>query len=396
MNNDMEEISLLEVLSQDARELRIKSASSFDKIAGPFSKRIVLFGAGGLGKQIARGLIAAGITPIAFADNGDHLRGQNVMGIPVYTPEEAASEFSTNAIFVVAIWRALASETMQQRKQFLKSLGCERVCSVFTLFWKYSEVFLPYYCADWPDKIVDAKASILKAFDLLADQSSKQVLVNQIAWRLDPEQVDIAGKSPETEYFPGDLIKLSDREAYVDCGGYDGDTAKHFIQLTGGRFSQIHVVEPDPNNYVKIKNWTATLPATQADGIFLHNIAVSDVVGSVCFAANSAVDSKITGDGEVKVACDTLDNVLAECRPSLIKMDIEGAEVSAVRGALGVIARARPILSICLYHNQSDCWEIPLLVSEHIDDYRYFVKNHGIDGWDLVMYAIPAERLISG
>jgi len=396
MNNDMEEISLLEVLSQDARELRIKSASSFDKIAGPYSKRIVLFGAGGLGKQIARGLIAAGITPIAFADNGDHLRGQNVMGIPVYTPEEAASEFSTNAIFVVAIWRALASETMQQRKQFLKSLGCERVCSVFTLFWKYSEVFLPYYCADWPDKIVDAKASILKAFDLLADQPSKQVLVNQIAWRLDPEQVDIAGKSPETEYFPGDLIKLSDREAYVDCGGYDGDTAKHFIQLTGGRFSQIHVVEPDPNNYVKIKNWTATLPATQADGIFLHNIAVSDVVGSVCFAANSAVDSKITGDGEVKVACDTLDNVLAECRPSLIKMDIEGAEVSAVRGALGVIARARPILSICLYHNQSDCWEIPLLVSEHIDDYRYFVKNHGIDGWDLVMYAIPAERLISG
>ena len=138
MINDMEELALLEVLSQDARELRIKSTSSFDKIAGPFSRRIVLFGAGGLGKKIARGLIAAGIAPIAFADNGDHLRGQNVMGIPVYTPEEAAAKFSADAIFVVAIWRALASETMQQRKQFLKSLGCERVCSVFTLFWKYS------------------------------------------------------------------------------------------------------------------------------------------------------------------------------------------------------------------------------------------------------------------
>jgi len=79
--------------------------------------------------------------------------------------------------------------------------------------------------------------------------------------------------------------------------------------------------------------------------------------------------------------------------PTFIKLDIEGYEIEALRGARGVIDRAAPVLAVCVYHLQDHLWRIPLLLREWRSDYALFLRPHNEEGWDLVCYAVPRARL---
>ncbi len=71
-------------------------------------------------------------------------------------------------------------------------------------------------------------------------------------------------------------------------------------------------------------------------------------------------------------------------------MDIEGAELDALRGAAGLLGRG-PRLAICLYHVQDHLWAIPNLVRAAMPRHRFLLRNHGSDAWELVFYALPPE-----
>jgi hypothetical protein len=78
--------------------------------------------------------------------------------------------------------------------------------------------------------------------------------------------------------------------------------------------------------------------------------------------------------------------------PTFIKMDIEGAEMDALRGARETIQKHKPILSICVYHRQDDLWRVPLLIESMAEGYRFYLRPHDVDGWQLVCYAVPEGR----
>jgi hypothetical protein len=95
------------------------------------------------------------------------------------------------------------------------------------------------------------------------------------------------------------------------------------------------------------------------------------------------------------VECVSLDENLTkiQIRPTYIKMDIEGGELSALKGARGIIQKEMPILAICLYHRYDDLWRIPLYVQSLVRGYHFFLRPYEIEGWQLVCYAIPTIRL---
>jgi hypothetical protein len=87
-----------------------------------------------------------------------------------------------------------------------------------------------------------------------------------------------------------------------------------------------------------------------------------------------------------------LDDVLAGWRPTLIKMDIEGSELAALYGARHLIAESRPSLAISVYHKPDHLWRIPLLLASwpELGGYRYYLRSHGFNGFDAVLYASPS------
>lgn len=65
----------------------------------------------------------------------------------------------------------------------------------------------------------------------------------------------------------------------------------------------------------------------------------------------------------------------------------------ALEGAREVIQRRRPVLAVSAYHKQYHLWQVPLNLAIVCTDYSFFLRPHGTEGWDLVCYAIPSERL---
>src|SRR5580704_14831234 len=81
-----------------------REKTAFDDAVGPLGRSLVLFGAGGIGRKTLAGLRKIGIEPLAFADNNTALWGSKVNGVPLMSPQEAASLYARSAAFVVTIW----------------------------------------------------------------------------------------------------------------------------------------------------------------------------------------------------------------------------------------------------------------------------------------------------
>lgn len=76
-------------------------------------------------------------------------------------------------------------------------------------------------------------------------------------------------------------------------------------------------------------------------------------------------------------------------RIDFIKMDIEGSEMAALRGALASIRSYRPKLAISIYHKPDDLFEICNFLHDQQLGYRFFIDHYAIYDEETVLYGIP-------
>lgn len=79
-----------------------EARNSIYKVREPAGK-IVLFGAGRLGRKVLQGLRANGVEPLAFCDNNQKLWAESMEDVTVLSPRKAGGEFGKTAVFVVCV-----------------------------------------------------------------------------------------------------------------------------------------------------------------------------------------------------------------------------------------------------------------------------------------------------
>lgn len=229
-------------------------------------------------------------------------------------------------------------------------------------------------------------AQLLKeAYDSLDDDKSRFLFENILKYRItyDFSELKRSGlvDNLKNQYYVPEL-SFSDHEIIVDCGAYTGDTAKFFYNSIPG--CRVIALEPDEKNFMVMKK-------LKLEGLKLINCGAWSEDTTLSFSNGSGGTSagKISESGDTKIEVRALDN-LPECQSATyIKMDIEGAELEALKGAEKIIKKNRPKLAICIYHKPQDFYEIPLYIKKLNPDYKLFIHHHlPYTSDETVLYAV--------
>ncbi|SIO55145.1 methyltransferase, FkbM family [Singulisphaera sp. GP187] len=392
------EVELEALLNTDPESVLDFERHGFDRVAAPYAESLVLFGAGNLGRMTLAKLRQIGIEPLAFADNAKPVQGTKIDGIDVLSPADAVARYHDRATFVTTIWGAVPREVSANRLQKhlrsqLERLGCQRIANFTALYCKYPDAFLPYFAIDLPSRVLGRKDEIRRAFRLMADEASRREFVAQVRHRLFQDFDGLPPAVEEEQYFCDSLFASDPHEVFVDCGAFDGDTLKVFLERKGDGFDHYYALEPDPLNFEKLRAYVETLPTAVAARISALPLASSDRRTKTRIDPSGLASSRI-GQGSVEVDCVPLDELLAEHVPTTIKMDVEGAEFETLKGARGLIQAHSPLLNVCVYHTQDHLWVLPLLIQSMNPDYHYYLRPHKNEVFDLVCYAVPKHRLV--
>ena len=107
--------------------------------------------------------------------------------------------------------------------------------------------------------------------------------------------------------------------------------------------------------------------------------------------SNITLGKYFKADSSREVEVITIDGFCKErnIKPDFIKMDIEGSELAALRGGIKTIKKCRPQLAISIYHSNDDFINIPLYLSENLDNYTFALGHYAPTQSETVIYAIP-------
>ncbi len=77
-----------------------------------------------------------------------------------------------------------------------------------------------------------------EVYDLLADEESKKQYLAHIDCRINLNCQRLPVADTQNQYFPADVIRLSEHETFLDAGSYDGDTLRDFCERTSNKFNK--------------------------------------------------------------------------------------------------------------------------------------------------------------
>lgn len=346
-------------------------------------KPLVLFGASGaLLDHIMRGLTRFGTKPVALTDNNRRLWWQQVDGVTIYPPHEALRLFGESAEFVLCMSDAsyVRSQLWWMNGKEPKSLSFAQLC------FRFPDALLPYFALDVLPNGWQVEAQ--KASDIWADDASRAEYVAQMDWRESHDDLHMPAVSGcHEDYFPPDLITLTPEHTIVDCGAYTGDTLREVLARFGAAFKRYIAIEPDNQNIVQLDACVAALEPDVRQRIESTFGAVGAEYGRIAFNATHDTMAHV-GSGQYAINVWPIDDFSVPS-PSFVKMDIEGSEQDALRGAVKLLEAGKTAWAICLYHKPDDLWKIPLFVKEHMPDARLYLRRYADGAFETIMYVLP-------
>lgn len=202
--------------------------------------------------------------------------------------------------------------------------------------------------------------------------------------------VDVAGMMLEVyhnrQYFdlPCLLEQREKHEVFIDGGCYDGANTRMFVNWVGNAEKTVYAFEPDENN---IKECAAVLEKIEGLSYQLipKGLWNSNTLLGFCARADEA--SRFVENGQANIPVTSLDTTV-DGKVTFIKLDIEGAEYEALRGAERLIRQYKPKLAISIYHKLEDIWELPQLILSFCSDYIFYLRHYSLSSEETVLYAV--------
>jgi FkbM family methyltransferase len=186
----------------------------------------------------------------------------------------------------------------------------------------------------------------------------------------------------------GRSVDLHAGDHVIDGGACFGDTALAFAAAVG-KDGFVYTFDPLPK-HCQIINEVCAMNRSLAPRIKLFAVGLSDrnYDPPAASAAADGIDPGARLDDSLPTR--TIDGLVQSSaikRVDFIKMDIEGSELAALRGAEQSIRKWTPRLAISLYHRPEDLFSIPLWLNELGCNYEFTLDHYSIHHEETVLYA---------
>lgn len=340
---------------------------------------VSIYGAGGFARAVARSLSALDIRVVCFVVQKPS--SDRVDGIPVLALDQIDANICRLPMWIGVFNReplsdlgaiARSCKARLENEPLLPQHYFELLAD--SLGWRFWLARRDIYRAN--------AAAIARVFSWLDDDASRQALASTIAFRLGQGFGAAPQPCSAPQYFP-DLVLagLSAATTFVDGGAYDGDTLIDANRRL--RLERAYAFEPDPGNFRTLAQRCAVLTTP----VTCFPCGLSDTTATLPCQLGEGEACSIRSDGPdvMPVAC--LDECLPNSRVDFLKLDVEGHEIQALRGAQLTIRRWRPVLAVAGYHLCDDLWKIPDAMRELHGDYRIAYRTHAHNTFDSVFYA---------
>lgn len=332
-------------------------------------KPIVLYGMGNgadrvLDELAKRGIEAAGV----FASDG-FVRGHSFRGFPVTTYAAAKERFGE--MIVLVCFGSSLPDVMQR----IRAIDAEQELYMPDLPVCGGELFDHAMAEEHAEELAFIRSR-------LADEASVRCFDETVAYKLSGKisHLSACETTPDEAY--ENILKLTDGEIYLDLGAYNGDTVAEFLAHVRD-YRGIIALEPDPKNYKKLIRNTEHLSKIKC-----INAGIYSEPCDISFAAHAGRNSAVGAGGRI-THMESVDSLLGGEAVSYIKMDVEGQEQNAIRGAAETIRRHKPKMLISCYHRSEDLFTLPQEVFKLRDDYKIYMRHYPyFPAWDLAYYFV--------
>ncbi len=361
--------------------------SRLDQI--PSGHRVCLYGAGRGGVAFRR-LLAASRPDVEVAFFVDDVPGGRKEGLPVIAPDALASWLGEVDLVLVTstYWREI--------------VATPRRGSSIPFMIVEPRLYFPEHVFD-ENEARRAATLCAAARALLARPEDRALYDRVIATRGGRCEY---GESPHalfsrTVAHPREYLDFINPEAihYVVEGGVMDGRSTLSLLSTLPSSGSLHGFEPFIELYLD-SPWRPEID--RHPDCHIHPLALWERRDRLMFEIDPSNDAggRVVQCGDVgktrrRVEAVSLDEFVAEQeldRPDYIKLDIEGAEPEALRGARGVITGNRPQMAVCIYHRKEHLYEIPLYLDQLMPDYVHRLAHYSNSFWDTVWYSIPREK----
>jgi FkbM family methyltransferase len=241
-----------------------------------------------------------------------------------------------------------------------------------------------------PDYYASNRESLEAVFSMLSDEESRLIFAARIR-AVESGNVGYIRVSDYNEYFHP-LVRPEPGDVIMDGGVSESVGSQiEFIKAAGPE-GRIFGFEPDP------KGFCAACERIKAQAPY----DTYKVIPFGMWHRRDTIYFEIAGQGthatgirgENSLACEVLpvDELVKTNhlgKVDFIKMDVEGSEVNALKGAAKTILKFRPKMAISIYHMSQDLYFIPLFLKNMCSDYEFYIGHHHASLHETILYANP-------
>jgi FkbM family methyltransferase len=307
-------------------------------------------------------------------------------GIPAFSPidYQPSAEEQEKGLVVVCLGNQSYIDDVVQT---LQQMGFNHIIKLMDIYEIHNPFCLPQELKGIGFKyFLNQRERIESCLDILADDDSREVYMRCLQTHLQRKPVAVPMCDRGEQYTPKDIPLARGYSRFIYCGVSVGEMKRVFCEI--GKVDELVCFEPDPNQFRLTTEYVATHHEQLAQRVTAIPCAVysHDAIEPFTYS-DTSFGSRILPSGESLIQSVKIDHVLPGFDPTYIIMDIEGAELEALKGAEKTIRTSHPDLAICLYHAPHHLWEIPLYLHNLGLDYRLYMRNYTSFTGETVLYA---------